>query len=265
VNGAGAVDVLFDVAGYYESGSGGSWFDATGPRRIVDSRTGEGTARRPWGAEHRVVSIPHLPVPNNVTAVVLNVTVTGPTAPSYLTIWPAGSAMPLASNINFVPGQTRANQVTVPVSADGRVEIANAAGVVDVILDIAGYYSQEHGRAFHPLDPVRVLDTRTAGTAGPPARLGADPRTIDPRSIAGIVPPAGVYVMNVTALAATVPTFVSVQPAEGDWGTSSLNLTPGEIVPNQVTPPTLYPGTSVTLQNHAGSVDVVVDLEGYFL
>ena len=43
------------------------------------------------------------------SAVVLNVAVTGPTATSFLTAFPTGEALPLASNLNFDAGQTVPN------------------------------------------------------------------------------------------------------------------------------------------------------------
>lgn len=50
-------------------------------------------------------------VPANVTAVVLNVTVTNPTTDSYLTVYPdGGPGVPTASNLNFVTGHTVANR-----------------------------------------------------------------------------------------------------------------------------------------------------------
>ena len=41
-----------------------------------------------------------------------------PSAPGYITVYPCGSR-PLSSNVNFVTGQTVANAVLAPVSADG--------------------------------------------------------------------------------------------------------------------------------------------------
>ena len=53
-------------------------------------------------------------VPKNAKAVALNVTVTGPTAPSYLTVWPSNDQQPLASSLNMVVGQTVPNMVILP-------------------------------------------------------------------------------------------------------------------------------------------------------
>ena len=53
--------------------------------------------------------------PAGATAVTLNVTVTDPLFAGYLTVYPCGSEVPLASNLNFVAGQTVPNLVTVKV------------------------------------------------------------------------------------------------------------------------------------------------------
>ena len=74
------------------------------------------------------------------TAVVLNVTVTGPTAPSYLTVWPDQTSQPLASDLNFVGGQTIPNLVVVKVGANGKVNFYNAGGSTHVIADVVGWF-----------------------------------------------------------------------------------------------------------------------------
>ena len=58
-------------------------------------------------------------VPLDATAVVLNVTVDGPEGSGFVTVFPCGGLLPLASNVNFVAGQTVANAVTVTVGVVG--------------------------------------------------------------------------------------------------------------------------------------------------
>lgn len=70
-----------------------------------------------------------------MTAVVLNMTATEATAEdSYLTVYPAGTTRPLASNLNFGEGPTSTNLVTVAVPAagdkTGRITIHNNLGAV---------------------------------------------------------------------------------------------------------------------------------------
>jgi hypothetical protein len=74
------------------------------------------------------------------TAVAMNVTVTNPTVAGYLTVYPGGMSRPTASSLNFVAGQTIPNMVLVPLGPNNTVTFYNAAGSVDVIADVLGYF-----------------------------------------------------------------------------------------------------------------------------
>ena len=109
------------------------------PARILDTRSGAplGNAGTVVQAVTGVGGVPA----SGVSAVVLNVTVTGPTAPSFLTVYPNGAPRPIASNLNYVAGQTVPNLVIAKVGADGKVAIYNHAGSAHVIFDVVGWYS----------------------------------------------------------------------------------------------------------------------------
>jgi hypothetical protein len=74
------------------------------------------------------------------SAVVLNVTVTNPTVGGYLTAWPDGASRPLASDLNYGPGVTVPNLVVVKLGSNGMIDLYNAYGSVDVIIDVVGWY-----------------------------------------------------------------------------------------------------------------------------
>jgi hypothetical protein len=76
-----------------------------------------------------------------VSAVVLNVTVTEPASGGWLAAWPAGEALPLVSNLNYVAGQTVPNIVVVKVGAGGKVNFYSSGGPVHVIADVAGWFT----------------------------------------------------------------------------------------------------------------------------
>jgi hypothetical protein len=79
-------------------------------------------------------------LPWGMRAVVLNVTVTQPTASGHLTVYPDGQAQPNTSNLNWVAGQTVPNLVTLPV-IDGVVVFYNGSpGTVHIVADVFGYY-----------------------------------------------------------------------------------------------------------------------------
>ncbi len=83
-------------------------------------------------------------IPAAATGVSLNVTAVGPTAASFMTVFPSDVTRPVASNLNYVAGPSATpNKVDVKLSADGRVSFYNLAGKVDVIADVLGYYTHQ--------------------------------------------------------------------------------------------------------------------------
>jgi hypothetical protein len=106
----------------------------------MDTRTALGVPKAKVGPGAQLtLTIPGLPT--GTTAVALNVTATNATATSYLTLYPAGQTRPSVSNLNFTTGQTIPNLVIARVGAGNQVTFYNAAGTVDVVADLAGYYA----------------------------------------------------------------------------------------------------------------------------
>ena len=89
------------------------------PSRLWDSR--ELVAKPAAGSVRELVVAGQAGVPLDATAVVLNVTVDRPDGSGFVTVFPCGGSLPLASNVNFVAGQTVANSVTVAVGLAGKV------------------------------------------------------------------------------------------------------------------------------------------------
>jgi hypothetical protein len=143
-NSAGTTDVVADVVGWFGDDADAGFVPLV-PARVLDTRPGLGPPDAPIGPGAAVVldvvGAGGVPTGLGVTAVVLNVTVTNPTAPAFLTVWPADVLRPLASNLNFVAGQTVPNLVVVKVSALGQVAFFNSEGSVDVVADVVGYFT----------------------------------------------------------------------------------------------------------------------------
>ncbi len=82
-------------------------------------------------------------IPSGAVAVAMNVTIANPTAQSFLTVYPADQALPNASNLNWVAGGSPTpNKVDVRLSADGKINLFNETGTVNVIADVVGYYTR---------------------------------------------------------------------------------------------------------------------------
>lgn len=114
------------------------------PCRVVDTRN----AVSPYGGPAlaaggtRTFSLAsQCQVSSTAVAVSANITVTGPGAPGHLTVYPAGAPAPLASSINYRAGQTRANNVIVPLGPGGLVVASGQAlGSTHFLIDINGFF-----------------------------------------------------------------------------------------------------------------------------
>jgi hypothetical protein len=195
---------------------------------------------------------------------VLNFTATNASAASYLTVWPHGSARPVVSNLNVAAGQTVANRVQVAVDVTGKVDIYNAAGSVDVVADLNGWFtgatSAAAQYAFTGQAPTRIHDTRDGG--GP---LG--PREVRLVQVAGLgkVPAdAKAVVANLTVTNTTAPSYLTAFPDGVTRPTASdVNWIAGETVPN-LTIVKLGTGGAIDLYNAAGYTDAIIDIVGWY-
>jgi hypothetical protein len=241
------------------------------PARILDTRTGNGAPQERLGPRQslylKVTGAGGVPL-TGASAAVLNVTVTGSTAGSYLSVYPHGIAAPTASSLNFGPGATVPNLVTARLGADGYVVIYNASGFVDVIADVQGYYDIGDGAGssgYTPITPSRILDTRTGNGAATQA-LGANSSLDLQVTGRGGVPGSGVsaVAVNVTAAGATAGSYLTVWPTGvGRPLASNLNFGAGRVVPNMVIVP-VGTGGALSVYNAVGSTDVIGDVVGWF-
>jgi len=264
-NNGGSVHLVADLVGYFTTSSNLK-LQGLAPARLLDTRDGTGDRNGAIGpGETITLKVSERGgVPKNAKAVAINVTATGPTGDSYLTVWPSNDARPLASSVNMVTGQTVPNMVLARLSADGNINIYNNNGSSHVVVDVLGSFSDNAPGRFVALQPGRVLDTRD-GTGAPLAPVGQTPIVLKLAGQRG-VPNNGVsaVLLNVTAVTPSNDTYVTVYPAGGDPPlASNLNAVAGQIVPNSVLA-RLGTDGSVALFNNSGTVDLIADVMGYF-
>jgi uncharacterized repeat protein (TIGR01451 family) len=123
---------------------GGSYYTVT-PCRVLDTRNPAGAYGAPplgASASRTFTLTGRCGVPSTATAVSINLTVTGGTAPGFLLARPTGGSVPTVSTINYAAGQTRANNAVVVLSAGGQLDLTcgQGSGTVDAILDVSGYF-----------------------------------------------------------------------------------------------------------------------------
>lgn len=242
-------------------------YTAVTPTRVLDTRTNN----FPVGdALPRTLDLSSLSNPANrelsagMTAVVMNVTATGATQDTYLTIWPSGQPRPASSNLNIKAGQTVANLVTVPVGYLQSVDIHNHAGQADVIVDVVGYYQPEAGNRFTPTGPDRLLDTRPSGGQPDLKLTQGETRSVQVTGKAGVPAGASAVVLNLTSTQSTRGGYLAAYPhGQNRPAVSSLNFTAGQTVANQAIVPIGWDG-KIDLYNFAGDTQVILDVFGYY-
>lgn len=142
---AGMGRYSLSVTGTFGVPNNASFYTLT-PCRVLDTREVSGAPALIAGTVRAFTVAGQGPgqcqVPLTAKAISANVTVTQPTSPGYLTLFPGGGTAPLASTINFGPGQTRANNAIVRLGANGTVSVLDGqgSGSTHFILDVNGYF-----------------------------------------------------------------------------------------------------------------------------
>ena len=244
------------------------------PARLADTRPGSGQTGAGQtlgqGGQLTVQVTGKGGVPTTgVTSAVVNVTVANSTKPTYLTVYPAGQARPVASSLNDLDGSIVSNQVSARLSASGALTVYNNTGTADVIVDVEGYYASG-GSALSPITPVRVADTR-AGSGKPNAGQTLAPSGTLNVAVAGAgnAAPAGATaaVVEVTVTNPTAGGFLTVSPAGRPRPvTSNLNHVAGQNLTKEITVGlgTNPAGALSIFNGSSGTTDVAVDVVGYY-
>jgi sortase (surface protein transpeptidase) len=246
--------------------TGSSAFQAVPPSRLADTRADQGAFgfTRIDGSVVRVQVAGRGGVPANATAAVLNITGVNTTAAGYVTVYPSGTDLPTASNVNFDgAGQVIANMVTVKLGAGGAVDVYMQRPM-DVAVDVSGAYvpvsaAVSAGRLVtRPDGAFRVLDTRDRGVGV----AGVSSERVDV-STAGVPADAVAVVVNLTATNTGVGFWTAYPIGQERPTASNLNIdTPGSTRAGQAI--VLLTGVAAFNVFSQGGGDLIVDVAGYF-
>jgi hypothetical protein len=152
----GKINVLLDANGWFGGATaiGGYQYQAIAPSRICDTRgasvgctagaIGAGTTLSRLVQVAGEGGVPAIASGTVVQAVIANMTAVMPTQNTYLVAYPAGTVTS-TSDINLVAGATLPNLVVVKLdttagAGDGDINVFNAAGTVNAIIDIEGWF-----------------------------------------------------------------------------------------------------------------------------
>jgi hypothetical protein len=246
-------DVVVDVTGWLGDDSG-SKFTPAGPTRVMDTRTGQGGARRLRAGG--TVEVDFSSLPAGTTAVALNVTSDAPSGAGFATVYPCAAARPRTSTINFVAGDTRPNNTIVGLGG-GRVCVYSLTST-EIIVDLVGYFGPT-GLSYLPTEPTRLIDTReTRGYLAPGAAVSYRPATASLGTYSAVS-----AAVNVTAVGHRAAGFVTTYDCTTRSTTSSVNAVVGQVNANGALVP-LRDGRDSCLFTQSGG-NLVVDLNGWWV
>ncbi len=280
-----ATDVIIDINGYFAppiAPPALAFYPVT-PCRVVDTRTvADGGGNLPDGlgppqmtaGSTRLFPIPATScnLPPSAEAYSFNIAVSPPGVLEYLSIWPAGQAMPPVSTLNDPNGTVLANAAIVPAGVDGAVDVF-VFNATDVIIDTNGYFAPPGNAGalyFYPLTPCRVADTRAVGGSGltgafgPPQMPAGSTRSFPiPSGSCSVPNTAQAYSLNMTVVPPGPLNYISAWPTGLAMPlVSTLNDASGAVLANAAIVPA---GTHGAISVFVYDVtDLIIDIDGYF-
>lgn len=243
-------------------------FTPHAPLRLLDTRNGTGQEKGKVHA-YSTTSIKvtgNGTIPDGVTAVVLNLTVTNTTASGHIIAWGTGRDRPKTSSINYAPGETVPNLVIMPVGRDGYVNLDNRGWEsVDLIADVTGYFNTTASSGYTSLSPTRFVDTREGRGTAKGQVAGQGSFGVQIGGVGGVPKGATAVSLNVTVTNPREAGHLTVYPSGQAAPTSSnLNFAAGQTVANSVIVP-VGPDGRIMVRNGAWQpTDVVIDVNGYY-
>jgi hypothetical protein len=172
--------------------------------------------------------------------------------------------------MNSLDGRIKANAAIVAAGTGGAVSVF-VNNTSNVLIDVDGYFSLPTAstKAFYPLTPCRVVDTREPDGALAGPFLSANQERDFPVVQSPCIPPgvrADAYSLNITA----VPHpdgqrlgFLTDWPAgDPQPSVSTLNNPTGTIVANAAIVPVNMSGSVAVFPNN--DTDLLIDINGYF-
>lgn len=268
VHSSATTHVVVDVDGYFT----GNGYQGLGPARLLDTRRGHSTVDgRASGAglqaAGNVLALQvggRAGIATGSSAVALTLTVTGPQSHGHVTVFPCDEPRPEASTLNHEAGETIANSLVAKVGDDGRMCIYTHAAA-HLVVDVNGVFE---ARAFRPLRPARLLDSRwnhptvDGQAAGIGRRAGGSVVAVDVTGRGGTATNAAAVALNVTVTGATDYGHLTVFPCGSTRpAASTINYGPGDTVANAVVAKVGDGGTVCIFT--VAATHLVVDVSGF--
>ena len=264
-NAFGTANCVVDVMGYVRE-QAATRLTPLVPDRVLDTRVGIGAPARRLraGGVIDLVVAGRGGVPaTGADSVVLNVAAVAPNGAGYVSVWPSGQRRPVISNLNYDAGRNVPNLVVCKLGVGGAVSLFASGGDLDLIADVVGCFTSSGARLV-AVTPTRLLDTRVGRGARQGVVRGGSEIDLAVAGVRGVASNARAVILNVTATDPSSNTHITVYPdGVGRPNASSLNVMAGDTIANLVIAKIGANG-KLRLYNHAGGVNLVADVTGYF-
>ncbi|PZO58957.1 MAG: hypothetical protein DI639_08695 [Leifsonia xyli] len=250
------------------TGTGGQYVPMPSNARVLGGGTSKGTYRTV-----KVAGVDGLPS-SGIGAVTMMVTIVAPAGQGQLFGRPSSSdPSTLLMVYNAGVGGNTSNSSLLAVADDGTIQVMTETAQSTVIIDITGYYtSTKNGVSaggFVAMSPARVLDSRD-GTGAAAGQIPAgSQRTIQASGSNGIPAGAAAVAVNIVVINREAKAgYVRPTPTDGVRSTGVLNYnsTAGLTTAMNAQVALNSAGKfSLSTAEGGGKIDLVVDIQGYFL
>ncbi|MFL0358536.1 beta strand repeat-containing protein [Curtobacterium flaccumfaciens] len=250
------------------TGTGGQYVPMPSNARVLGGGTSKGTYRTV-----KVAGVDGLPS-TGIGAVTMMVTIVAPAGQGQLFGRPSSSdPSTLLMVYNAGVGGNTSNSSLLAVADDGTIQVMTETAQSTVIIDITGYYtSTKNGVSaggFVAMSPARVLDSRD-GTGAAAGQIPAgSQRTIQATGSNGIPAGAAAVAVNIVVINREAKAgYVRPTPTGGVRSTGVLNYnsTAGLTTAMNAQVALSDDGKfSLSTAEGGGKIDLVVDVQGYFL
>ncbi len=258
---------ILDIGGYFVQIGLGRFaagvLSALTPCRVADTRNSNGDLGGPYISGGTTRSFPvgtTCSIPASASAYSLNLTAVPHGSLGYITAWPQGQPMPMASVLNAPTGTVVANAAIIPTGAPNGGVSVYASDDTDLVIDIDGYFGPPGaagGLSLYTVAPCRVLDTRNgAGAFSGTMVVNAS------GSSCTVSASAQAYAFNATVVPSGSLDYLTLWPdGQSQPFVSTLNALDGAITSNMA----IVPTTNGSIDAFAtSSTQLILDISGYF-
>ncbi|MGH8867301.1 MAG: PQQ-dependent sugar dehydrogenase [Actinomycetes bacterium] len=243
-------------------------FVPVAPTRLMNTATGYHTTRAKIGAggTRDLTLAGRFGVPSDATSAVVTLTTRNATTSTALKAYPSGTSTPTPNTLYAKDSRATATSTVVKLGSNGALRLRNSNGSTDVSVDLQGYYlPRSPGTTYAPLTPTRLINTATGFNTTKAKISAGGTRDITLAGNYDVPTDATAAVVTLTARNATTSTALKAYPG----GTASpdasvLHAHNGRALAS-TTVVKIGSNGAIRVRNTAGSVDVVADLQGYYL